>query len=123
MPTFIKAGYWERAVKGYKGWLNLDDVITSVASKQQSGALQVTGVTLLSTGWTLVGSFYEYDLPNSNITSNSIVDVIPDNADIQIVIDAAVLSKTVSSSGNLKLYAMNAPSGDIGVILNITKIL
>jgi len=30
MAYFIKAGYWEKLKKGYKGWLNLDDVIRSV---------------------------------------------------------------------------------------------
>jgi len=29
MPTFIKTGYWEKVQKGYKGWLNLDDLIGS----------------------------------------------------------------------------------------------
>ena len=24
MPTFIKTGFWEKAVKGFKGWLDLD---------------------------------------------------------------------------------------------------
>lgn len=33
MPTFIKAGFWEELCKpcrGYKGWLNLDQLITSL---------------------------------------------------------------------------------------------
>jgi hypothetical protein len=35
MATFIKAGFWEQLCKpcrGYKGWLNLDQLITSIAS-------------------------------------------------------------------------------------------
>src|SRR5687768_1951431 len=27
MPYFIKTGLWEKASKGFKGWLNLDDII------------------------------------------------------------------------------------------------
>lgn len=27
MGYFIKTGFWEKAVKGPKGWLNLDNVI------------------------------------------------------------------------------------------------
>lgn len=27
MPYFIKTGYWEKASKSFKGWLNLDDII------------------------------------------------------------------------------------------------
>lgn len=30
MPTFIKAGFWEKAKKGYSHWLNLDELITSL---------------------------------------------------------------------------------------------
>ena len=29
MPTFIKTGFWEKGQKGYKEWLNLDNLITS----------------------------------------------------------------------------------------------
>lgn len=29
MPTFIKTGFWEKAKKGYKEWLNLDELIAS----------------------------------------------------------------------------------------------
>jgi len=35
MPTFIKAGYWEQLCaqcRGYKGWLNLDELIKKLAS-------------------------------------------------------------------------------------------
>ena len=30
MPTFIKTGFWESAVKSYKGWLNLEDLISGI---------------------------------------------------------------------------------------------
>jgi hypothetical protein len=29
MPTFIKTGYWEKLQKGYNGWLNLDNLVSS----------------------------------------------------------------------------------------------
>ena len=29
MPTFIKTGFWEKTRKGYKEWLNLDELIES----------------------------------------------------------------------------------------------
>lgn len=31
MPTFIKTGLWEKTVHGFKHWLNLDDLIHSIA--------------------------------------------------------------------------------------------
>ena len=82
---------------------------------------QVTGLTLTSTSWSLVSGYWEYDLSNGNITSSSIVDVIPDNDSVTIIQTANVLPKTVSSSGSVKLYAMNEPTDDISVTINIFK--
>jgi hypothetical protein len=80
---------------------------------------QIGSLTLTSGSWSLVSGLYEYDLSNSNILATSIVDVIPDNANISIVQVAQVLPKTVSSAGSVKLYAVNAPTGNIGVTINI----
>ena len=81
--------------------------------------VQVTGITLVAGSWSLVSGLYEYDLANANIASTSIVEVIPDNADIAVVQAAEVLPRTDSGAGTVKLYATNAPSGDIGVTINI----
>jgi len=86
---------------------------------KQSTPIQVGSLTLTSGDWDLVSGLYEYDLSDANILSNSIVDVIPDNADIAIVQAAEVLPKTVSSAGSVKLYATNAPTDDIGITINI----
>lgn len=85
------------------------------------GTMQITGLTLLSTGWTLVGSFYEYDLSNVNITADSIVDVIPANADVPTVKAAEILPETTSSTGLVKLFSVDAPTADISVTINITE--
>lgn len=42
MPTFIRTGFWEKASKGFKGWLNLDDLITSLAGSATWGAITGT---------------------------------------------------------------------------------
>ena len=84
---------------------------------------QVTSLTLLDTGWSLDSSsgLYEYDLSNANITANSIVEVIPDNADIDIVRAADILPRTDSSAGVVTIYATNEPTDDIGVTINIVE--
>lgn len=41
MPTFIKAGYWEKLQKGYKSWLNLDELISSVPLPTKSYATEL----------------------------------------------------------------------------------
>jgi hypothetical protein len=80
---------------------------------------QKTGITLLDTGWTLNAGLYEYDHSDVDILSTTIVDVIPDNADYLIVVAAEVLPQTISSSGSVKIFAVNEPTDDIGVTLNL----
>jgi len=82
-------------------------------------AIQVTPITLSAASWTLVSGLYEYDYANANITSASIVDVIPSNSTIAIVQSAGILPSTISSTGSVKLYATNLPSADIVVTFNI----
>ena len=84
---------------------------------------QISNLTLLSTGWTLVSGLYEYDLANSNITADSSVDIIPDNADHTTVVNADILPRTDSSAGSVKIYATYQPTADIGVTINIQKII
>lgn len=44
MPTFIKAGFWEKAKKGYAHWLNLDDLITSLIPPIPTPSTQIAKV-------------------------------------------------------------------------------
>lgn len=87
----------------------------------QDGAkpVQVAGKTLTSAGWTLNGGLYEQNISDANITATSYVEVIPDNAGIDNVIAAIILPMTDSSAGNVKVYAKNAPTANIGCTINI----
>jgi hypothetical protein len=81
--------------------------------------VQVTPVTLASGSWSLVSGLYEYNYSNANILDTSIVDVIPQNASISIVKTAEILPATESFFGSVKIYATNAPTGNIIVTFNI----
>lgn len=83
--------------------------------------LQVTGVTITSTGWTLNSGIYEFTYSNVNINSNSIVDVIPDNSSFSIVSSAQLLPRVDSSTGSIKIYSNNLPSGNFDVTIIINK--
>jgi hypothetical protein len=82
---------------------------------------QITGITVLQSDWTLDSGLYESDISNANITSNTVVDVIPDNADYAIVLAAQLLPANVSSAGAVKIFAVNEPTDDINVTLNLFK--
>ena len=111
------AGYVEWRYVGDVSWTQLYEIPTGGGG----GTLQITGLTLLSTGWTLVSGLYEYDLSNVNITADSIVEVIPANADVPTVKAAEILPETNSSSGSVKIYSVNAPTANISVTINITE--
>jgi hypothetical protein len=48
MPTFIKTGYWEKLQKGYKGWLNLDNLIANSVGTGTPGQIAYFGTSGLS---------------------------------------------------------------------------
>lgn len=99
------------------------DVTDGADGASGGSPIEVTGLTLTSGSWTLVSGFYEYDLANVNITATAAVDVIPARADIAIVKAADIMPETLSSAGSVKLYATNAPTGNIGVTIIITEVL
>jgi hypothetical protein len=87
--------------------------------ENKTTTIQVTPVTITAASWTLVGGLYESNYSNGNILSTSIVDIIPSNASVPIVLSAQLLPQTDSSAGSVKLYATNLPSSNIVVTVNI----
>jgi hypothetical protein len=102
---------------------------TPILGTPQSGDLtnctgtfqQITGITVSQASWNEDSGLYESDISNANITSNTVVDVIPDNADYTIVLAAQLLPANVSSAGAVKIFAVNEPTDDINVTLNLFK--
>jgi len=96
---------------------------TDIPSRADADArykpIQVTGLTLTTGAWTLASGLYEQSISDANITTSSIVDVIPNNADFAVVAAASFLPRTDSASGSVKVYCNNLPSGNIGVTINI----
>jgi hypothetical protein len=48
MPTFIKTGFWEKGQKGYKEWLNLDNLITGSIGTGTANQVAFWGTSGLS---------------------------------------------------------------------------
>lgn len=72
MPTFIKTGYWESAVKNYKGWLNLENVIFNVIPSQEGngGKYLTTDGSALSWASVVAPNIYT---DNGTLTGNRVV--------------------------------------------------
>lgn len=81
--------------------------------------IQVPNVVITSAGWTLVNGLYEKVLTNANITALKAVDVIPDNSAFDVISEAVIYPRTESSEGSVKIFALNIPTADFTVTLNI----
>ena len=86
-----------------------------------TSTLQVTGITVNTGQWSLSGGIYQATIANGNITSDSIVDVIPSNSDYAVVNAAELLPETSSAASTVKIYAVNLPTGSINFTLNISR--
>lgn len=105
MPTFIKTGFWEKAQYGFKGWLNLDQLILQIAGSigggwPLSGPADVTGdITIQgdSNDLNLIG-FEDVEINSTgslNINSGT-VDI---NSQQQITIEAGGSDLQLGSNG------------------------
>ena len=74
---------------------------------------------ILVSNWTLVSGKYEAVISNAGILSNSFVDVIPSNDNVDIVRNAQIYPSVLISEGSVKVYSKFLPSGTISVTLNI----
>lgn len=119
-PATNTCGLYWNAVSSV--WENLTPANARTTLDVSKKILQVGSLTLTTAGWSLVGGLYEQDLAEANITATSIVDVIPDNADIATVIAASILPRTDSAAGSVKVYAQNLPTANIGVTINISNL-
>lgn len=81
--------------------------------------VQVPNVVIYTAGWFLVNGLYEYTLGNGNITAAKVVDVIPDNSAFDVVSEAVIYPRTESSEGSVKIFALNIPTAQFTVTLNI----
>ena len=74
---------------------------------------------ILVSNWTLVSGKYEAVISNAGILSNSFVDVIPSNDNVDIVRNAQIYPSVLISEGSVKVYSKFLPSDTITVTVNI----
>ena len=97
----------------------LDKAVTDIVGDGTVPLAFCLQAVLLQNNWVVNGSTYEYNYTNAAINEHSIAQVIPNNDDMNISRAAILLPANSSYNGGLRIYAMNAPSGDIRVSINI----
>lgn len=95
----------------------INDNFANLNSDKSEKQIEVQGLMLLSASWTYNDPYWEYALAHALISSDTAVDVIPDDDDIDEVKSSEILPRTVSSSGSVKIKAVNQPVTNIGVTL------
>jgi hypothetical protein len=88
-------------------------------NKQQSQVIKVEGLKILLSDWVLVNSMYENKVYDSNIFTDSIVNIIPTLDDSRAAMSAQILPQTIPSLGFVTVYALNIPTQDINISVNI----
>jgi hypothetical protein len=111
MPTFIKTGYWESAVKSYKGWLNLEDLISGIAISGSGTAGQIafwTNTSVQSGSSNLV-----WDNTNSRLGIRSSAPT--GNLEIKTANDLATLRAYPNDDSSSPLHLLRGNNGVVSI--------
>jgi hypothetical protein len=116
MPTFIKTGYWESAVKSYKGWLNLNDLFI-----ENSGSVSPGQVAFYNSNNSITGS---NNLFWNNVNGRLGIGTNSPAAALDVSTDARINSINIGLGGgsistNLRVGA-NALSANTTGTSNVT---
>ena len=82
----------------------------------------IEGLILYQAQWVVGTIFKEYHLSHTKITAEDSVEIIPENQDHELVLNAEILPETTSGINSVVICANNLPAGDIRVSLIITKV-
>lgn len=110
MPLFIKAGFWERARNGYKGWLDLTKAIQDEIPAANPLITNVTYeglVTLINDGGLTPGAQYkitDFATTHYIVTSGTILDPVPNVGVNEALIVTASSSNTIDKEAKSILY-------------------
>ena len=95
------------------------DSLTITVDGKAEAPIVVTPVEVLTTDWNLVSGIYEKIISDANILATSVVYIVPENDDLDIIQSAEVYPKTLSGAGTVTIYAKTIPTASFTVTLNI----
>ncbi len=108
MPTFIKTGFWEKQEKGFKGWLNLDRLIASLAGGGSFASLtgQPTDNTALA------------------VDLDAKLDIVNDSVALvnSATMDLTSAKHTLSTSSATRTFTISYTGDDITLIVTLSAV-
>jgi hypothetical protein len=107
MATYIKTGFWEKAQTGFKGWLNLDQLIQSLA-----GAATWGSITGTLSNQTDLQSALDAKQPQINTAV-----VLVDGASMALT----ATKHTLSSSSATRTFTISYTGDDITLIVTLAN--
>jgi hypothetical protein len=107
MAHFIKTGFWEKAQYGFKGWLNLDQLIESLAGAAVWGG--ITGTLSSQTD-------LQTALDAKQAVSNTVVALV-DAASMALT----ATKHTLSSSSATRTFTISYTGDDITLIVTLAN--
>lgn len=80
MPTFIKTGFWEKRTKGFKDWLNLDELIKSIIPSSSLTNNEVDAIQNSNSPSAINPVATIADLPANELTNNELQAIQDSNS-------------------------------------------
>lgn len=118
MPTFIKAGFWEKTDKAFKGWLNLD--LTFLKSFNSSSPIADSGdITISSIKQTLTTSDATINVDVSYSGDGSILEIILNTTSSVLTFPVGTLCVADGVASGDNTLTLSGVSGDkylIGIV-------
>ena len=108
----------EDGVQGLRGLQGIQGIQGGVVT----GEVYQQTYTLPAANWVLLGSYWIYDLYDTNIYENRYVTVTPDTDTLPIVLNADIVPEIDVYNGYVRLFAYNQPAADIIVILSVVEV-
>lgn len=119
MATFIKTGFWEKAQKGFKGWLNLDQLIESIAISKVNTitTLEDTAIIDLSSDYsTLTSSSATRQFTISYLGNDMTLEVILNTTNALYTFPGNSLAVSEGVASNNNVLSLSGSSGDHYII-------
>src|SRR5688572_5175375 len=119
MPHFIKAGFWEKAKTGYRDWLNLDLVLSTIFQKVTNSSTVIedeTSISVTSIKETLETAEAAVTVDISYLGDDSTIELTLNATSSTLTFPSGTLCVSEGIASGDNLLALSGVSGDKYII-------